>query len=333
MIKLSIIIPVYNVEHYIKQCLDSIFTEENATLPYEVIVVNDGTPDNSMVVVEEYVTKHPNLHVVRQKNQGQSVARNNGLEIAKGEYVWFVDSDDWIEPYSICTLISLMEQNPEIEIFAVPSTWKYDDPNKNWIDLKVDDNTIMTGKKYQESGFQMAAWQFVTKRSLLRDNNILFYPGIIHEDLFWGAEIMYISQHVMVIQQPLYCYRQRQEGSAMHNINIKSGYYIVKGHEQLMIFMNERVKEEDKVWFKKMHIFRIQEATWRIWNLRKTIEFKKFLKETKTYRYQVCNDCAKLGGWRWKLKCWLMKYPVENEYLRIIKKRIKEIFVCLLSRT
>jgi glycosyltransferase involved in cell wall biosynthesis len=71
IIKLSIIIPVYNVEAFIRQCLDSIFTEENATLPYEVIVVNDGTPDNSMAIVEEYVTKHPNLHVVRQENHQQ----------------------------------------------------------------------------------------------------------------------------------------------------------------------------------------------------------------------------------------------------------------------
>ena len=319
--KLSIIIPVYNVEAYIDDCLHSIYSEESDGLSFEVIVVDDGTPDKSMDIVNRYVERYKNLSILHQKNQGQSVARNTGLEIAKGEYVWFVDSDDWIEPYSINTLISLMEQNPGIDIFAVPSTWKYDDPNKDWIDLRVADNTIMSGRKYQDSGLQMAAWQFVTKRSFLRDSNIKFYPGIIHEDTLWGAEIMYLAQQVMIIKQPLYCYRQRQKGSAMHNINIRSGYNIIKVHEQLMKFMNEYVKPEDKKWFQKIHIRRILEAVCIVWHLRHTPEFKKFLSDTKVYRHHACNECAKLGGFRWHIKCWLMKCPVVNEHLRNLKKR------------
>lgn len=323
IIRLSIIIPVYNVEPYIKQCLDSIYTGDNKGLPFEVIVVDDGTLDNSMEIVKKYSEEHENLHILHQKNQGQSVARNTGLKIAKGKYVWFVDSDDWIETYAIKKLLNQIELNSEIDIFVTPSTWKYNDSNKDWIDIRVKDNIIMSGRTYQESGFQMAAWQFITRRSFLIDNGITFYPGIIHEDGLWGFEIMYLAQKVMVLTPPLYCYRQRTEGSVMHNIGIKSAYCIIKVHEQLMRFMDEYVKPEDKVRFQKMHILRIQEASYVVWHLRHTPDFRKYLADTQKYRHHACNACAKLGGFRWKLKCWMMKYPVVNEYFRIIKRRLK----------
>ena len=90
MSKFSIIIPVYNVENYIKKCLDSVFAQTEKD--YEVIVVNDGTKDNSMDIVKNYDVK-----IVNQKNQGLSEARNTGLKNAKGEYILFLDSDDYIE--------------------------------------------------------------------------------------------------------------------------------------------------------------------------------------------------------------------------------------------
>lgn len=322
-ILLSIIIPVYNVERYIDKCLSSIYCEESEGLPFEVIVVNDETPDNSMAIVEEYTKKYNNLYVLHQKNQRQGVARNTGLGVARGEYVWFVDSDDWIKPSSIKTLICRIAQHKEIDVFVVPAIWKYEDSARNWIDIEVYETFTMTGREYQERGFQMAAWQFVVKCSLLIDNHILFEPVILHEDGLWGFEVMYLAQKVMVMAQPLYCYRQRREGSVMHNIKIQSGYDIIKVHKLLMKFKDEYVKEEDKVWFQKTHMLRIQGATYVVWHLRHTPEFKKFLSDTRIYRHHACNECAKLGGLRWKAKCWLMKYPVLNENIRIIIKKIR----------
>lgn len=319
---LSIIIPVYNVEAYIRQCLDSIFTEENAALPYEVIVVNDGTPDKSMDIVEEYVTKHQNLHVVRQENQGLSVARNTGMTLAQGEYVWFVDSDDWIEPYAINTLLFLIEQHPDIDIFTVPVTWKYENPNQDWVNLRVKENTVITGKEYQEAGYHIGAWMFVTKRSFIVMSGIKFYPGILHEDGLWTFEILYLSGKVMVLANPCYCYRQRSN-SIMSNVSIKSGYDIITVHQELMKFMKTYVRKEDRAWFQKMHILQIQDATYVVWHLRHTKDFKRFLADTRDYRNRVCDECAQLGGLMWKLKCHIMKYPVLNEYLRIMKKNIK----------
>lgn len=94
--KLSIIIPIYNVEKYLRVCLDSCLKQDVPKSSYEIITVNDGSPDSCDKIIEEYYTKFPNIRVITQKNSGLSVARNNGLNIARGEYVWFVDSDDYI---------------------------------------------------------------------------------------------------------------------------------------------------------------------------------------------------------------------------------------------
>lgn len=94
--KLSIIIPVYNVANYVGKCLDSCLEQNVKMTDYEIIVVNDGSVDNSLEVVNLYINR-PNINVISQNNSGLSAARNAGMKIAKGEYIWFVDSDDWIE--------------------------------------------------------------------------------------------------------------------------------------------------------------------------------------------------------------------------------------------
>lgn len=92
--QLSIVVPVYNVEQYIRSCIESIYRQELDENDFEVILVNDGTQDNSFVIIEDIISNHTNITVIEQRNQGLSVARNTGLQHAKGEYVLFVDSDD-----------------------------------------------------------------------------------------------------------------------------------------------------------------------------------------------------------------------------------------------
>lgn len=94
--KLSIIIPVYNVERYLRQCLESCLSQDVPKSQYEVIIVNDGSPDNSQAIIDEYSSKYDNVRVLKKKNGGLSSARNAGLNIASGDYIWFVDSDDWV---------------------------------------------------------------------------------------------------------------------------------------------------------------------------------------------------------------------------------------------
>jgi len=105
---LTIVIPVYKVEKYIDKCLSSIYATSCHEDVFEIIVVNDGTPDDSMTIVSKHADKHTNLRIINQKNQGLSRSRNVGIENAKGDYIWFVDSDDWVENGFLSKLISLL---------------------------------------------------------------------------------------------------------------------------------------------------------------------------------------------------------------------------------
>ena len=114
MKKLSIIIPVYNVEKYILPCLESVFRQGLDDKCYEVIIVNDGTQDKSMEVINKIICSHDNIKIINQKNQGLSVARNNGIEASTGEYLMFIDSDDLLIENSIHTLLESTLDKPDI---------------------------------------------------------------------------------------------------------------------------------------------------------------------------------------------------------------------------
>ena len=107
---LSIIIPVYKVEEYLAKCLDSVLEQGMDLATYEVIVINDGSPDNSKEIIESYLPNHPNLIFIDQENQGVSVARNKGLDRATGEFILFVDPDDAVFEHSIPPLLQIAQE-------------------------------------------------------------------------------------------------------------------------------------------------------------------------------------------------------------------------------
>lgn len=107
--KLSIIIPVYNVELYVEKCLCSCAEQNLSPDEYEIIVINDGTKDNSLEIVEKVAKDYTNIFIYSQENKGLSATRNKGLSLAKGEYEWFVDSDDWIEKNCLKDIVSNIE--------------------------------------------------------------------------------------------------------------------------------------------------------------------------------------------------------------------------------
>ena len=122
----SIIIPIYNVEKYIEQCFTSIYAQDISEDIFEVIAVNDGTPDNSMSIVKTIASQHKNLVIINQENQGLSVARNTGLDHAKGEYIWFVDSDDWLTKDSLSIVLDTIISYPKIDVFATVLMMQYE---------------------------------------------------------------------------------------------------------------------------------------------------------------------------------------------------------------
>ena len=205
--KLSIIVPIYNVEKYIVDCLDSILNSDLPKGEYEVVLVNDGTTDNSGEIAKKYATNHSDFKYVEQENQGLSVARNTGIEVCAGEYIWFVDSDDKL--YSnIGHLISLIEQYNKPDLLSFGLELRNYSDNK-FVGLgsthqEVPHNRVIIGRDAVIAGFMPSSiCTFIIKRSLLINNSIKFYPGIAHQDAEMSYRMVSLAKSAVFID---YCY-------------------------------------------------------------------------------------------------------------------------------
>ena len=207
MPKFSIIIPVYNVEKYIGKCLSSIANQTYKD--YEVIVVNDGTQDNSIAIAEKYPVK-----IINQKNQGLSVARNTGVKHATGEYLIFLDSDDYIEKNLLKEIDKSLKNSPDLvrfqiqEVFENEKTIKY---SETPFSEKIGEEAFKLITKYH---FVENAWCYAIKRNYYQKEKFSFKPGTIHEDFGLIPLMIIKSKKVNSISYIGYNYLQR-EGSIM----------------------------------------------------------------------------------------------------------------------
>lgn len=243
---LSIIIPIYNVEKYIEECLNSVVSQITNLISIEIIVVNDGSPDNSINIVKNIQSKTSNvIKILNQNNQGLSMARNNGLSIAKGDYVWFIDSDDYILPNAITDILNIIDENPDIDVFASFLRHYYED-RKVFKDNIKPCRQKLSGFEYLCSKLPVGASpRFIFKRQFLKENNLRFVPKVLHEDAIFGFEMLYLAKKVFVIDHALYVYRIRTSGSIMSSIKIKTAYDLIYGHKYLSEFATHRVSAED----------------------------------------------------------------------------------------
>lgn len=234
---LSIIIPIYKTEPYIKQCLLSISASNADSASFEIIVVNDGTPDNSMLVVNEFARKYPNIHIINQENQGLSCARNAGLEIAKGKYVWFVDSDDSLTDNGLTQVIEILnDTDADILGFDMVMVRERDNscqllPITNYPDLYGK----ALGKEDIMGKIQVAPSQrFVFRREFLSLYNLEFYPGIIHEDMEFDVKAFYFAANIRLMRISAYRYLRREAGNILSSLDmrsVKSKFLIIKSFE------------------------------------------------------------------------------------------------------
>lgn len=225
---ISIIIPVYNVEKYIGRCIESCIKQDLSCSDYEVIIINDGTPDNSMSIVDAYVVKYPDLiKVYSQSNAGLSAARNLGLFKAKGDYIWFVDSDDWIKYNCLREIVNFLN-NSVPDLLQIQYRLVYDDSSKN-IDVPFyKQSDILSGKEVILRGGLPAPAQFtIYRRLFLLDNNLIFYPGIYHEDSEFKPRAAYLATSVASYPVICYNYYQRVSGSIMSSFRLKNAIDII----------------------------------------------------------------------------------------------------------
>ena len=219
---LSIIIPLYNCEKYIKQCLDTIFRQEMNESDFEVIVIDDGSKDSGYSLASEYAKRQQNILVIKQENQGVACARNNALEKATGDYVTFVDADDMLVSGSLGKLIKIAVDNKADIVKAahkeVPEDAVCEDFSSSHDNSSIQ---IMTGEEAIVNVTRMKegyCWGYLISRKLITDNRLLFPPKVAFmEDWAFITQAILKSRTFVNADVLLYLYR-RNSSSCMANV-------------------------------------------------------------------------------------------------------------------
>ena len=282
MPKFSIIVPVYNVEKYIKKCLDSIFSQ--SFKDFEVIVVNDGTKDKSMDIAKKY-----DVIIINQENQGLSAARNSGVKKAKGDYLIFVDSDDYIEKDLLKEINKSLDNNPDIVRYQVKDIindkeieYKEKDfYNKNGVEAFE----LITGYHYFEP-----AWLYAIKRKYYLDNRFEFKKNTYHEDFGLIPLVIIKSKIVNSINYFGYCYVQR-DGSIMTSPSYDK---TIKKVDDSFTHFKYLISESKKLDLDTSYFnsFISNSLILKILDLKKDDykKYKKMLKEEHVYDYLIDNS-------------------------------------------
>ena len=216
MAKLSIIIPIYNTGSYLHKCVKSILLQNLED--FELILVDDGSKDDSGAICDEYAKKDKRIKVIHKENEGVSIARNTGISIAEGEYIGFVDSDDWIEPDMYETLYGLA-LSKECDIVMCDAVTKYDDmPDEEDTITGLSDGELLSKKDiHPEILREMAgsAWRCIYKREMLNNNKITFPQSIpLSEDRMFNILAFGNANRIYYTKTPFYN-RYIREGSAV----------------------------------------------------------------------------------------------------------------------
>ncbi len=225
MTKLSIIVPVYNVEKYIRPCFESIFKQGLDDNEYEIIIVNDGTKDKSMEMIADIISQHHNITVINQENQGLSVARNNGIAQAKGEYIFMPDSDDLLFDNCLSTLLDkVMEAKADL---IVADFLRMDDEEiTTFEDIKQSLSFFRerTGKELfleELNPKECYVWRTLYRRQFLIKEKIQFVPGVFYQDVPFTHECYLKAGKCIKTSMLLNKYRIRRLGAATSSFNLR----------------------------------------------------------------------------------------------------------------
>lgn len=248
---LSIVIPLYNTERYIAECLSSIIDVEVDNSLYEIIVVDDGSIDSSAQIVDNICRDKPNIHISRQSNQGVSIARMNGISLAKGNFIWFIDSDDYLEPNALKKMLHIITDHP-VDLIVNPLILLYENGERVLYNSEhCQQEGCITGKKFlQRTPVSICPPQFIFKKDLIKHPSLYFPKGVRHEDEYFCRVLQYISTNAFISSTPLYVYRQ-WGGSYMKASGIQSLYDMVIIYRHLDSFEKEYVESQDRTWFHK----------------------------------------------------------------------------------
>lgn len=239
---LSFIVPVYNTEKYLPECLDSLLDQDIPRDDYEIICVNDGSTDGSLSILLSYATDYHNIHVIDQKNSGVGSARNTGLDAAQGDYIWFVDSDDMIHPMILSKVFALLStqsiERLRISAYTFSETLSVSEKNA------IRNRSLEVNSRYYDS----TVWGSILKRSFCLLNNCRFwYADIFHgEDTLFMYELLSHQPSSSVCDEPLYLYRNRP-GSAQTSVDLSVKMKQLSSYSRVAAIMQEHYENASSV--------------------------------------------------------------------------------------
>lgn len=211
---ISIIIPVYNVAPYLRQCIESIINQKG---DIEVILVDDGSPDESPTICDEYARKDNRIQVIHKQNGGVSSARNAGLDIAQGEWIWFVDGDDYLADNVLENICQDIRKYPNADLIQMGMSYLYD--NRQIVSQKIETVNNLGKNQFLSKYITYHNHRLLFKREVIKKNHLRFTEGLkVTEDQEFQLKYMMLCETPIQIPISAYIYRQR-EGSATHDSN------------------------------------------------------------------------------------------------------------------
>ncbi len=230
---ISVIIPVYNVEKYLSRCLDTVLAQSFED-DLEIICVNDGSTDASPEILQAYAKFDPRIRIINKENGGLSSARNVGISVANGEYILFVDSDDWISTNTVEVLYkNAVENNSDVVLFGYVKGNSDLSPKTFMGVIECQQFPIFNAEIVSESMLKLlpvSVWCKFYKTDFLKGNNITFIENIIYEDVPFWAEVFTQAKTISYINEPLYFYRENREGQITKQID-ESVFDVIKCYE------------------------------------------------------------------------------------------------------
>lgn len=287
----SIIVPIYNVEKYLKKCIESIINQTYKNI--EIILVDDGSPDKCGEICEEYSKKDNRIVVIHKQNGGLSDARNKGIKVAKGKYITFVDSDDYVD-YRYIELLykAVKENNTKI---AQCNIAKVNMSGNIIARLGYKENSIKTSKNMLNDIYSshlienIVVWNKLYLKEMF--NNISFPVGKIHEDEFTTFKILYNVDKISIVNEYLYYYRQTDESIIGKKFN-KKRMDLLEALEERISFLKEK-KEYDL--YKKTLKYYIEQLRVYFIKTKKYIGNSSKIQKTIKYKYKIaCKEYLKL---------------------------------------
>lgn len=312
--KISVIVPVYNTEKYLRQCLDSLSAQ---TLPdIEFVMIDDGSSDGSSRIMAEYAARDSHFRLVSQENRGFAGARNRGLEEARGTFIGFVDSDDWIEPEMYSTLWDEHLRQPDADIVQCAYIHEYPEEN---ISLPAGNKPIR--RSLERSGGLFAGaeslllddgtiWNRIYRRSMLTDNHIAFDPAMTFgEDVFFYWTALISSRRIAAIPQMLYHYRRNRPGSQVFSRDRRIFAYF-KTMEGIDRFIRNGGRTELSPWINHL---KLSYLTWGFERLKPELqreyfdEFRDFLNRSGMDRRSPIRYPSLTGGLMYDMRYLMLR--------------------------